>query len=249
MSKDKVVLVTGSSGGIGAAICDALVQGGYVAIGLDKTDPNYPMSDSQMHISCDLEEIIASQTAYERLADEISSSVGQNSLVGLVNNAAVQILGDAEHLSIDAISTTFDVNVKSAFILSNLCFPHLERHGGCIVNISSIHARLSKPKFAAYATSKAALSALTRYLALEWGGRVRVNGIEPAAVETEMLLAGFNGDAAIINQLMGVSPSGQIAHPDDIGKSVVAFFDDTNIHHTGILLQLDGGLSGALSDV
>jgi NAD(P)-dependent dehydrogenase (short-subunit alcohol dehydrogenase family) len=249
MGKDKVVLVTGSSGAIGAAICKALTQSGYTAIGLDKTDPNYPMLDGQTHIACDLEEIIASPAAFKRLADQIKACVGQNSLVGLVNNAAVQILGDAETLSVDEISKTFDVNVKSAFALSNLCFAQLERHGGCIVNISSIHARLSKPKFVAYATSKAALSALTRYLALEWGGRVRVNGIEPAAVETNMLLTGFNGDAAIIDQLKAISPSGHIAQPDHIGKSVVNFFDDTNIHHTGVLLQLDGGLSGALSDV
>src|SRR3546814_11034334 len=70
-----------------------------------------------------------------------------------------------------------------------------------VLNISSIHARLTKPNFIAYATSKAALSGMTRAMAVELGARVRVNAIEPVAIDTPMLRAGFEGNDAGYEQL------------------------------------------------
>jgi NAD(P)-dependent dehydrogenase (short-subunit alcohol dehydrogenase family) len=65
--------------------------------------------------------------------------------------------------------------------------PELEKAAGSVINISSIHARLTKKDFVAYDNSKAAISGMTRAMAVDLGPRVRVNSIEPAAIETDML--------------------------------------------------------------
>src|SRR3546814_5507046 len=87
-----------------------------------------------------------------------------------------------------------------------------------VLNIRSIHARLTKPGFAAYATSKAALSGLTRAMAVELGSRVRVNAIEPAAIATPMLRAGFADNENGYRQLNDLHPSGNIGSPDELAQ-------------------------------
>ena len=94
-----------------------------------------------------------------------------------------------EQLGLADWQETLDVNLMAPVAISRALLPQLKRQRGSIVHIGSIHSQLTKPGFTAYATSKAALAGLTRAMAVELGGSVRVNAIEPAAIATPMLEA------------------------------------------------------------
>ena len=119
---------------------------------------------------------------------------------------------------------------------------------GSVVNISSIHAQQSKTNFVAYATSKAALNALTRNMAIDLGRHIRVNAIEPAAVRTEMLVQGFQGDGNRLANLELFHPIGRIAEPDEIAKIAVFLCSDDASFLQGSIISATGGILGCLSD-
>mgnify|MGYP003706208395 CR=1 FL=1 len=117
-----------------------------------------------------------------------------------------------------------------------------------IVSISSIHATLIKSNFVAYATSKAALSGLTRSMAVDLGDRVRINAIEPAAVETQMLLAGFNNNSDRLKELKLCHPVGEIGQVDDLSKLAIAIVSDGLSFLHGACIPFDGGIRSRLYD-
>ena len=134
------------------------------------------------------------------------------------------------------------------FFLSQAFLSDLERNEGAIVNISSIHEKLTKPEFIAYATSKAALSGLTRTMAVDLGARIRVNAICPAAISTPMLKAGFEGRPDAFSELENAHPSGRIGAPEEVAKVAHWLVVDAPNFLTGSCLGLDGGISGRLHD-
>jgi NAD(P)-dependent dehydrogenase (short-subunit alcohol dehydrogenase family) len=107
---------------------------------------------------------------------------------------------------------------------------------------------LTKSGFAAYATSKAALAALTRSLAVELGGRVKVNSIRPAAISTPMLVDGFADNPAAMTDLLQYHPSGCIGSPEDVAKAALFLAENESPFLTGTELALDGAISSRLHD-
>lgn len=126
--------------------------------------------------------------------------------------------------------------------------PQLEQARGSVINISSIHARLTKAHFVAYATSKAALSGMTRAMAVDLGGRVRVNAIEPAAIATDMLKAGFAGQPEQFALLEACHPQGRIGTPAEVAALALAIADGELRFLHGACVAMDGGISGRLHD-
>ena len=109
----------------------------------------------------------------------------------MINNAAVQRLDHVKNIKLEDWQESLNVNLTGPMLLSKLFLNRLETNHGCIINIGSIHQQLTKPEFVTYATTKSALIGLTKAMAVDLEGRVRVNAISPAAIETEMLKAGF----------------------------------------------------------
>ena len=132
--------------------------------------------------------------------------------------------------------------------MTKLLLPELEATKGSIINISSIHATLTKSNFVAYATSKAALSGLTRSMAVDLGSRVRVNAIEPAAIETQMLIAGFNDNPAQLEKLKHCHPAGKIGQVDELAKLAIAIASDGMSFLHGTCVPFDGGIRSRLFD-
>jgi NAD(P)-dependent dehydrogenase (short-subunit alcohol dehydrogenase family) len=116
------------------------------------------------------------------------------------------------------------------------------------VHIGSIHSQLTKPGFTAYATSKAALAGLTRAMAVELGGTVRVNAIQPAAIATPMLEAGFADAPHLKSQLDAFHPTGAIGSPADVARAVLFLLDPVNSFLNGCVLPLGGGIHSRLHD-
>lgn len=235
------VLVTGAAGGIGQAIVATLMES-YHVVSIDaRLDGDHWPFDITS-----LEDEATRGAFYSRVQQDLSANGCR--LKGLVNNAAVQILGGLAELDVESFEKTMRVNVTAPLVLSRMFAPDLSESGGSIVNIGSIHATLTKPGFVSYATSKAALAGLTRALAVDLCGRIRVNCIEPAAISTPMLMAGFEGAEEKYELLQAHHPSGRIGEPSEVASLVRFLISDDAGFLNGCSIGLDGAISHRLHD-
>lgn len=238
-------LITGANGGIGTALCNAFADAGYHVIATDlapKTDLPYPYFPLDL---ADLPHAPKLQTSFRQQVEAETESRG---LRVCVNNAAVQILGHLEQIEDDAFQRTLDVNLFAPLILARLCVPLLAATSGSIINIGSIHAHVTKPAFVAYATSKAALLGLTRALAVDLGPRVRVNAIQPAAISTEMLRAGFADNHDGLKRLAAHHPTKRIGTPEEIARLAVFLASGNLPFLSGAAIDVDGAIGARLHD-
>lgn len=245
----EVVVVTGSLGGIGRAISARLQASGIAVIGIDRATGD--AAQDYQHVCCDLASVVDSAAAREALTaaiDAAAGRLGSDSIVGLVNNAAEQVVAPAASVDPLAVRRSMDVNVIAPLVLSQCLYRRLASGKGCIINISSVHARLTKAGFCAYSTSKAALSGLSRALAVEWGGDVRVATLEPAAVATPMLEAGFAGQPGARAALDAAHPSHAIGTAEQVAEWVYRLVVDRHPFSNGMLIRLDGGIGSRLFD-
>lgn len=244
---NSAVLITGASGGIGKALVKTFTDAGYAVIATDCAQRPAEMV-CHAFICADLQKLTEDQAYAHSVASDIRTSIGSFQLKALINNAAVQIVKDIEALAVADWQRTLQVNLLAPFFLTQLFLPELEAAQGCVLNISSIHARLTKQGFAAYATSKAALSGLTRSMAVELGGRIRVNAIEPAAIDTEMLRAGFEGNQAGFERLGKFHPARCVGAPDQLARLALSVVTADTMFLHGAIIPFDGGIGACLHD-
>lgn len=244
--RKQVALITGAAGGIGRELVAAFARRYYV-VALDRTSKPVDLVEAD-YLQVDLNLLVTDEDYAAKAMNQISAALGGRLLAVLINNAAVQILGGVATLSRLDWQRTLHVNLLAPFILTQALIGKLEAADGCVINISSIHARLTKPDFVAYATSKAALSGLTRAMAVDLGSRVRVNAIEPAAIETEMLRSGFNGDGEQLRALAHCHPQGRLGTPAEVAALALSLASGELRFLHGACVGLDGGISGRLHD-
>lgn len=241
------VLITGCLGGIGKSLVTAFNEDGWRVIGVDRVAAE-KKTDSAAFIRIDIGDFATSPNSLNQFADNVREACGDRPLSALINNAAVQHVGRLDGLETDDILESLNVNVAAPMLLAKKFLDDLEKNSGSILNIGSVHAQATKPGFAAYATSKAALHGLTRALAVDLGPKVRVNTIAPAATATPMLLAGFEKDADALAALNNVHPLRRIAEPDEIAKIAVFLASEKAAFLTGATLYADGGVLSRLHD-
>ncbi len=242
----KTVLITGALGGIGKALCKAFDEEGWTVIGTDiQIKDSAPHCALAMHI--DLDRFCRESDYKKEVFEKITSNTSR--LDALINNAAVQLLASTDELNLSDWYETMNVNLTAPMLLSQLFLPMLEASGGSVVNIASIHQQLTKPRFVSYATSKSALVGLTKAMAVDLQGRVRINCISPAAIRTDMLRAGFNHDETAITALGKLHPVQRIGYPDEVAKLALFLASEEAKFINGANLQLDGGISSVLHDL
>ncbi len=237
----KAALVTGAAGAIGAALCQAFQEAGYHVVATDVA----PGKAGDAFVQGDLARFAQDPKARAALARGLRKALGKHKLHVLVNNAATQRLGAAADVAQEDWDATMAVNVSAPLFLAQAFLPDLEASGGSVVNVASIHASLTKPGFVAYAASKAALVGLTKALAVDLGGKVRVNAVAPAAVDTPMLRAGL--DAKSLAKLARHHPAGQVASPADVARTVLWLAEGPSFL-TGAVVGLDGAIASRLHD-
>ena len=250
MTRDRAVaVVSGAAGGLGRAMAAALAQAGWSVLGVehpDRADAIPAACDGGLGI--DLAEVGRDADAATAACDAIADALNGAPLGLLVNNAAVQHLAPTADLAWADWQASLAVNLSAPFVLVQGLLPFLRDAQGVVVNVGSVHATATKPGFAAYATSKAGLHGLTRALAVDLGGQVRVVGLAPAAVATPMLEAGFAGRAEARAALAAAHPVGRIATPDEVAAAVVFLASPAAGFMTGAVLSLDGGVLSRLND-
>ncbi|WP_420434302.1 SDR family NAD(P)-dependent oxidoreductase [Hyphobacterium sp.] len=243
---DRAVFITGVGGGIGAALGAAYRSAGWRVIGSGRKAPDPEICDH--FIEADLDALAEDDAVLERVAENVRAALDGAKLAALINNAATQILAPADKLTAADWRSTMNVNLTAPFRLSQAFLPDLEAARGTILNIGSVHARATKPEFAAYATSKAALHGMTRALAVDLGDRVRVVCLAPAAISTPMLMAGFEGREAAFKSLEACHPAGRIGQPDEVAKAALFLTGPDAGFATGTTFWLDGGVLSRLHD-
>lgn len=247
MDRPGAVVVTGAAGGIGQALVRAFAAAGHLVIATDRA-PRPPGLPCGQYLELELASTVADPCTADEVFMQVRRWAGPGGLHALVNNAALQELGGVETLTRAAWRDTLDVNLLAPFIWTQALLPQLEAAQGSVVNISSIHARQTKPGFVAYATSKAALSGMTRAMAVDLQGRVRVNAIEPAAIATEMLKAGFAGQEERYARLEAFHPQGRIGTPQEVAALALALTRGELRFLHGACVGLDGAISARLHD-
>jgi NAD(P)-dependent dehydrogenase (short-subunit alcohol dehydrogenase family) len=200
------------------------------------------------YVEADLARTARDDAYAAAVLNRIRHSFGATDLHALVNNAAAQVLGGVDDLTRDDWVYTLDVNLLAPFVWTQALLPFLEAAGGCVVNISSIHARLTKQGFVAYATSKAALSGMTRAMAVDVGHRVRINAIEPAAISTPMLAAGFADRPDLMEQLEQAHPAHRIGDPSEVAALAIALCVPGSAFVNGACIPVDGAIGSRLHD-
>jgi NAD(P)-dependent dehydrogenase (short-subunit alcohol dehydrogenase family) len=248
-NREKVLLVTGASRGIGAAIARAAGRANWrVAVNYAREGAVAEAvvrdiaaaGGSALAIRGD----VAREDEVRNLFAEIDRHFGR--LDGLVNNAGiVGKLGRLDQLDAADLRRVFEVNTFGAFLCAREAVKRMSSarggRGGAIVNISSGAASLGSPgEFVHYAASKAALNAMTLGLAREVGREaIRVNAVEPGLVETEMH-EGIGG-AERTKRLLPTIAMGRSGAPEEIVGPVLFLLSDAASYVTGAILRVAGG--------
>ncbi|MEF8817946.1 MAG: SDR family oxidoreductase, partial [Salinibacter sp.] len=163
----------------------------------------------------------------------------------LVNNAGIQISSPTHETEVDAFDKVIEVNLRGAFLCAREAIRHwrAEDKPGCIINVSSVHQEIPKPKYIGYSCSKGGMQNLTRTLALEYADQgIRVNAIAPGATVTPINDAWVE-DPEKKKQVEEHIPMGRAGDADEMA-AVAAFLSSKEAGYiTGQTLYIDGGLT------
>jgi NAD(P)-dependent dehydrogenase (short-subunit alcohol dehydrogenase family) len=241
----RVALVTGASRGIGSATAEALAEQGATVVLSSRKQAD--LDDEAARINTRFPEGAVGIAAHagrpedlERLVDEVMKRFSRIDI--LVNNAATNpYYGPMLGADLPAWDKTFEVNLRGIFILTKLVYAaSMERHGGAIINISSIGGLRPGHGLGIYNITKAGVIMLTRQLARELGGKVRVNAIAPGLIKTRFA-EGLWSNEAIMDRVLTSNPMGRIGTPDEIAGAVVFLASDAASYVNGEVLVIDGG--------
>ena len=242
----KVAVVTGAGGGMGNAIAEVLARSGATVVLLDLNVENLidlkthlvGLGTAPMTVSCD----VSDETAVSDAAQQVLKQLGRCDL--LVNNAGILLpaspLEDISLLDWDRLQA---INLRGVFLCAKyFCKDMLARRQGSIINIASIAAREPNAN-GAYGASKAAVAALTRQMAVEWGPRgVRSNSVSPGFIETP-LSADFYAAPGMRDLRTSMVASRSIGSPLDIANAVAFLASEAAGFINGQDLVVDGGFT------
>lgn len=239
----KVVLVTGSTRGIGLEIAKAFGEEGYAVMLSGRNE------EVLMKVKSELE---SSGLKVSACKADISKAEDANKLVActleqfgridtLVNNAGVTCDNLLMRMDEDAWDKVLDTNLKGAFFMTKAVIkPMLKAKGGSIINIASVVGLMGNAGQANYAASKAGLIGFTKSVAKEYGKKgIRVNAVAPGFICSDMT-AGLSD--SLKEQMLAQVPLNVFGQPRDVANAVIFLASDKASYITGQVLTVDGGM-------
>jgi dehydrogenase/reductase SDR family protein 4 len=245
MLSGKIALITGASKGIGLAIARCFVNHGATVIITSR-------NETLLKEACESAGVIPGKLVYkvchvgrENELIELMGWVNEHfgGLDILVNNAATNpVAGPIELQNSQLFDKIIDVNVKSAFVLSNLAFEGMKKKGkGSIIHISSVEAFRPSTGLGLYAVSKAALNMLGFSQAKEWAKYgIRANVICPGLIKTKFSAAIWQNEA-FLKQWETQIPVGRMGEPEEIAQLALFLASEASSYCTGMHFNADGG--------
>jgi NAD(P)-dependent dehydrogenase (short-subunit alcohol dehydrogenase family) len=241
----RIALVTGASRGIGGAIASALAEQGAQVVLSSRKQTDLDAEAERINATYpDRAVAIAAHAGrpedLQRLVKEAMERFGRIDI--LVNNAATNpYFGPLINADLGVWDKTFEVNLRGVFMLTKLVYEaSMEAHGGAVVNIASVGGLRPGFGLGVYNITKAGVIMLTRQLAKELGGKVRVNAIAPGLIKTRFAEALWANEA-ILDRVLTSNPMGRIGVPDEIAGAVVFLVSDAASYINGEVLVIDGG--------
>jgi glucose 1-dehydrogenase len=253
--KDKNVLVTGGSSGIGQAIAVRFAEyGANVAINYLRQPEEARETEEQVHACINkvrregVQDVLVQGDVSQE--DDVVQMVGA-AIAGLggvdilVNNAGIQISRPSDELSSEDFDKVLAVNLRGSFMCAREAIRHFlaEEKPGVIINISSVHQLIPKPNYLGYSTSKGGMQNLTRTLALEYAAKgIRVNGVGPGATVTPINRAWID-DPEKRKQVEEHIPMQRAGDADEMAGVTAFLASDDAAYVTGQTIFVDGGLT------
>ena len=241
---DKVILVFGGAGGIGAETATRLAaQGARIVVADLNADQARTKAagivaggGQAIGVACDITNPESCESAAQAAIDRF----GQ--LDGVVNCAGISQPHDSISLPPADWARMVDVQLNGAFYVAQACARRMWAGGGAIVFITSANAEAAFPRRAAYCAAKAGVAMLTKVLAIEWAEkRIRVNAVGPAYVATEMTQRNIAAGNINEAQIKARIPLGRLAEPGDVADAVSFLLSEQAGFITGHSLYVDGG--------
>jgi len=238
--KDKNIIVTGASGGIGNSIVKKLNESGanILASGtriekleeLKKNFENIKILKFDISQSDKIEEFIENATI------ELGGS-----LDGIVNNAGITQDNLAIRMSLDEWQKVININLTSTFLMSKFAIKKmLKNKSGKIVNITSVVGHTGNLGQANYTASKAGIVAMSKSLAIEYAKKnININCISPGFIKTAMT---DNIDEKFREVIVSKIPSARLGEPDDIANAVLFLSSDQSDYINGETIHVNGGM-------
>jgi len=250
MFKSKVIIITGSSTGIGAATAvkfasdeaDGIVLHGRQEDALKSVKEKCEkVGKGNVHICIG---DITKQEIREKLINETIQQFGRLDI--LVNNAGINKgVTEFHEAKIDSFDEVFDVNLRSVVTLTQLALPYLIESKGNIVNVSSVASLKVHPEYTHYSMSKAAFDYFTRSLAVELGPKgVRVNSVNPSLIKGTQMALRQPGSKKMIEfgkQLVKRYPLRRTGTVDEVADAILYLASDKAKFVTGVNFSIDGG--------
>jgi 3-oxoacyl-[acyl-carrier protein] reductase len=236
---NKNVLVTGATSGIGRAIAEAFSNAGAAVFinhlnQQESADKLLTANIARQAFNAD----VRNRQAITTMVDTIRNNFGSIDI--LVNNAGISHPQPFLEITEADWDETLNTNLKGAVFCSQAVIPGmLEKGDGSIINIVSELGYLGRENFAAYTASKGGLITLTRSLAREFAPSIRINGIAPGPVMTDLLKAEIKSDEDLQKEMS--IPLKRIAEPSEIAGSAVFLASDYARFYCGDILSPNGG--------
>ena len=239
--KDKVVLITASTRGIGlTCVKKCAKEGARVYMAARNVERAQEIANTLNGIKCVYNDAMKPET-FTSMVEDVVKDAGRIDV--LVNNFGTSNPGkdlDFAHTDPQVFLDTVNLNLRSVFMASQAAAKHMANHGGSIVNISSVGGLVPDISQVAYGTSKAAINYLTKLIAVqEARHNIRCNAVLPGMTATEAVEKNLTEEFR--NLFLRHIPLGRIGLPEEIAEAVVYFASDTSAYTTGQILTVSGG--------
>ena len=239
-----MIIVTGGTHGIGAAVVKQLADKGEAVLftgrDVDAGEALAASARGSTFFCADAADPVAVEQVVGRAIE-----LGQGKLSGLVNNAGTSSRVGFLDTTVDEWDRVMAVNARATFQFTRLALPALMQAKGAVVNVASIAGKVGEEGLATYCASKGAVIALTQALALEYGESVRFNAVCPGQIATRMM-ARVIADAPRLQALTRRIPAGRLGEADEVARTVCWLLSAEASFINGTVLTIDGGETAGL---
>lgn len=240
--QNKVVVVTGGAGGIGAATATLFAEEGAHVVIADYSDKGQELAGELRRrgwSGCFIKTDVTKEEEVVRMVNRTVGDYGRLDI--LFANAGIGCDGPTDQIDYEMWQRTIEINLSGVFLCNKHAVKQMlhQSGGGVIVNCGSVHSHVAKSRVAAYAAAKGGVKMLTQSTAVAYASKgIRVNMVCPGYIHTS-LLDGLNDE--MTRYLTGLHPIGRLGQPEEVAKAVLFLASEDASFITGTSLFVDGG--------